>query len=350
MTKKKRTLRDLFPMIKTREEVMQEIRKNETMQITFSGWTTEQQEQFLDWCSGARGHRMLYDIYFKRVFHPEYHPENLTGLLEAIMGKKIDSFTILSQESGLIDEKRSLMVMDILVLLKDGTRVNVEVQKIGYDFPGERAACYSADLLLRQYQRLGEEGKKRTYADMKPVITIVFIEESIPLFHENEQYIHHYTQQSETGLPLHLLQEYYFVPLDIFRQAMHDKPMETRTELEAWLTFLTAEDPEEICDFLSAFPEFEAPYKQLYTICKNVEVAMGMFSESLRILDENTTKLMIDEMKKRFELELEERNATIQEKDVTIQEKDAVIQEKDDLIEDLRRQLQQKQPLQQKEN
>ena len=44
--------------------------------------------------------------------------------------------------------------MDIIVETADGSIVNIEVQKIGYMFPGERAACYSADLLLRQYQRV----------------------------------------------------------------------------------------------------------------------------------------------------------------------------------------------------
>ena len=37
---------------------------------------------------------------------------------------------------------------------------NVEVQKIGYSFPGQRSACYSSDLLLRQYKRVKGEKKK----------------------------------------------------------------------------------------------------------------------------------------------------------------------------------------------
>lgn len=40
---------------------------------------------------------------------------------------------------------------------EDGSIANVEVQKIGYLFPGERSACYSADMLLRQYKRVRRE-------------------------------------------------------------------------------------------------------------------------------------------------------------------------------------------------
>ena len=36
---------------------------------------------------------------------------------------------------------------------EDGGLADIEIQKIGYAFPGERSACYSADLLLRQYKK-----------------------------------------------------------------------------------------------------------------------------------------------------------------------------------------------------
>lgn len=88
---------------------------------------------------------------------------------------------------------RSLVIMDIVVQTEGGSIINVEVQKHGYMFPGERAACYSADLLLRQYQRVRREASERmsearkkgkktadmfSYRDIRPVITIVFMESS----------------------------------------------------------------------------------------------------------------------------------------------------------------------------
>ena len=81
---------------------------------------------------------------------------------------------------------------------------NVEVQKIGYSFPGQRSACYSSDLLLRQYKRVkGEKKKAFSYKDIKSVYTIVFFETSIKEFHEYPQnYIHKFKQQSDTGLEL----------------------------------------------------------------------------------------------------------------------------------------------------
>ena len=101
---------------------------------------------------------------------------------------------------------------------------NVEVQKIGYSFPGQRSACYSSDLLLRQYKRVkGEKKKAFSYKDIKSVYTIVFFETSIKEFHEYPQnYIHKFKQQSDTGLELELLQKYVFIPLDIFHGIYHN--------------------------------------------------------------------------------------------------------------------------------
>ena len=89
---------------------------------------------------------------------------------------------------------------------------------------GQRSACYSSDLLLRQYRRVkGEKKKAFSYKNIKSVYTIVFFETSIKEFHEYPQnYIHKFKQQSDTGLELELLQKYVFIPLDIFHGIYHN--------------------------------------------------------------------------------------------------------------------------------
>ena len=63
--------------------------------------------------------------------------------------------------------------------LEDGSIANLEMQRAGYLFPGQRSACYSADLLLRQYKRVRSEKKKKfSYLDIKNVYTIVLFEKS----------------------------------------------------------------------------------------------------------------------------------------------------------------------------
>ena len=57
-------------------------------------------------------------------------------------------------------------------------------------------------------------------------------------------FIHHFEQGTDSGLKINLLQEYNFIALDIFRKNIYNK--EIQNELEAWLTFLSVDDPEMI--------------------------------------------------------------------------------------------------------
>ena len=116
-----------------------------------------------------------------------------------------------------------------------------------------------------------------------------------------------------------LLQDYIFISLDIFRLKMHNKKVTTL--LEAWMTFFSTDDPEEIIKLITDFPQFKPMYETLYQMCRNVENVMGFFSEELREMDRNTVRYMIDELQK----EVDTQKALLEKKDAVIAEKDAII-------------------------
>ena len=116
-----------------------------------------------------------------------------------------------------------------------------------------------------------------------------------------------------------LLQDYIFISIDIFRSKMHNKKVTTL--LEAWMTFFSTDDPEEIIKLITDFPQFKPMYETLYRMCQNVENVMGFFSEELREMDRNTVRYMIDELQK----EVDTQKALLEEKDTVIAEKDAII-------------------------
>lgn len=66
--------------------------------------------------------------------------------------------------------------------------------------------------------------------------------------------------------------------------------------MDAWLTFLSADEPEMIEQLIKTYPQFKPMYQQIYEICRNTERVMELYSEELKILDKNTVQLMIDEM------------------------------------------------------
>ena len=329
ITEEKTGLRALFPYYREKDEILQEIYSNPQLESTFSCWEKERQEEFLDFCCGNRGVKVLYDTFFKIVFNPDSGKDNLIRLISVMIGRPVKEIMVLPAASQMGGD-RSLVIMDIVVQTEDGSIINVEVQKHGYMFPGERAACYSADLLLRQYQRVRREASERlsearkkgkktadmfSYRDIRPVITIVFMESSTAEFHKfPDRYVHTITGQSDTGLRLNVLQQYIFVPLDIFKENM--KKYGIRSEQDAWAAFLSSDSPEVICTLIEQYPEqFLDLYRKLSGICQNTEGVMNMFSEELAILDRNTVILMQEEMKKEIELQKAEieRNKVVLE-------------------------------------
>jgi len=118
-----------------------------------------------------------------------------------------------------------------------------------------------------------------------------------------------------------------FVPLDIFRKTMENKDI--NTELEAWLTFLSTDDPEQIYNLIRKFPMFKEIYEDIFRLCQNTERVMNMYSKELAQLDHNTAEYMVDEMQK----DLDEARSIIREKDDELKLKEDTIQSQSDELE-----------------
>ena len=332
-----------FSMIRSREQILLEIRSDPALNARFEALSEEAQKEFLDICTGEKGVKILYDSFFRSVMNPELYPDRLQSMLSCILGMEIASFHVLETSSFALGDVKSLVIMDIVVELLDGSIINLEVQKIGYDFPGERAACYASDLTLRQYARARRDAAKRSaeepghkfsYHAIHPVYTIVLIEKSPSLFYRfPDQYIHRFSQKSDTGLSMELLHNYIFIPLDIFRKKHQNEDIST--ELDAWLTFLSTQEPDEIMRLCDAFPFFKDIYRHIYEICQNTEDVMGIFSEALAELDRNTVDYMIDELKRSNE-QLQDKNEQLQDKNELLEDRIQHLQKE---LDNMRKQL-----------
>ena len=326
----KNMLQQYFPMIRTKEELMSEIKKSSALSREFYSWEEDAREEFVDFCTGAKGIKMMYDFISKEILNPETVPERVDELLSLLLGQEVHVKDVLPNDGTRIADESALVIMDIVVELQDKSIVNLEVQKIGYKFPGARSACYSADLLMRQYKKVCSKRKKKfNYNDIKDVYTIVLFEQSPGAFHEfPDNYLHQFHQCSNTGLKLNLLQKYLFVPLDIFLKSLQYKDIKIQNRLDAWLAFLGSDDPEIIIDIIEKYPDFKEMYQQVYDICRNIEEVMGMFSKELLEMDKNTVELMIDEMQDE-----------IKQKDIALQQKDSELQELQQKMKELQEQL-----------
>ena len=127
-----------------------------------------------------------------------------------------------------------------------------------------------------------------------------------------------------------MLQNYIFVPVDIFLEKLNNKGIES--ELDAWLTFLGSDEPEYIIKLIGKYPYFKQLYDDLYNMCLNTERMINMFSKELQLLDRNTVKYMIDELQDGLNEAndiIAAKNRVISEKDKALDEKDKALAEKD---------------------
>ena len=331
-------LKDYFPLIRERKEVLEEIDASVGLRTIFYSWEQEQREEFLDFCTGVKGVKILYDSFFKEIMNPEYAPGRLNQFLSLLIGEKVTIKQVIPNDSTRIAAEGSLLITDIVVEFEDGALADIEIQKIGYAFPGERSACYSADLLLRQYKRVREKQRgqkvKFSYKNIKNVYTIVIFEKSpMEIRMLENRYIHKSFWGFDTGLELNLLQNFIFIALDIFRKNMENKTVEN--ELDAWLMFFASEEPERIIELIESYPGFREIYRDIYEICLNMEKVMGMYSKELQELDRNTVQYMIDEMQETIDAQKQALN----EQSETIKSQAQIISEQKRQYEELLRRV-----------
>ena len=186
-------IHQLFPA-RTEQECLAELRKHPRSYFAYQNMSPEWKNRFLGFMEGTKTLPLTYDPFFKKLFNPDIYPERLSSLISSIIGTKVTVQCILSNEDSMLPST-SLLLLDILVQLEDGSIANVEIQKIPYAFPGERMSCYSSDLMLRQYTRVKSlKGSSFIYKDLKTVYTIVMFENSPNECKETQAadiYLHH---------------------------------------------------------------------------------------------------------------------------------------------------------------
>lgn len=344
-------LSDILGAAISREDAEAAIRADTEAFRIFSGFPPSEQEKLMEFIQGARGLKITYDSFFKHVMNPDTHPARLENFLSALLGQKAEIRQILPLEGVQMADAGSFVIMDMAVELQGGTSVNVEIQKIGYLFPGERASCYTSDFIMRQYNRVKDErGEHFSFRDLKPVILIVIMEDSSAPFRAVfPEYLHREQTFFDSGARVNSLSSVIYISLDTFHEVVHN----VNTELEAWLTFLSTDEPADIVRLVSAYPQFRSCYQDIVEFRTKPGELIYMYSKALAILDRNTEVYMCKELKKENAVLLQEneslrlavlekeaeKEAALSEKEAVLLKKEAALLKKDAEIEFLRRQL-----------
>ena len=300
--------------------------------------------RYEDFLKGRRSLPLLYDPFFKKIFNPVERRDRLSELVSCLLGQKVTVLEVFPNEDSQF--LGVMIIMDMVVLMADGSIANIEIQKISYDFPAERISCYSADLVLRQYKMITGKSdnsingsSKPSYKDMRKVHTIILFEDSNKsLISEVDKalYFHVGKTKFNTGIKIELLQDFVLVSLDTFRKYRYSDIKEGRTEIMNYdydssqynnelvsekmkrdrlkfLSLFVAETPQEIDRLVEIFPDLESVRQDINEYLERPGEVLSMFSEALRILDRNTAELMVDRMKDEI-VDLKEQNDELEER------------------------------------
>lgn len=315
----------------SREEALARVRASEAAYEEFCDLAEKDQNDILEFIQGVKGLPILYDGFYKYVFDPERHPERLEDFLSELFGEKVVIERVLTKEGNKLAEEGSLVVMDIIVRLSDGSIVDVEMQKHGYMFTGERSSCYISDMIMRQYNRIKKKKRKKfRFNHMKPVYLVVLLENSTPEFKTvAPTYIHRLENHFDSGVNIKLLSNLTYISLDTFRNVREN----ISNKMDAWLTFLSSDKPEDIIRLVEKYPEFREYYHDIVEFRTKPEELITMFSEALLEMDRNTVQYMIEEQQK----ELQEQQKELQEQQKELQEQQKELEEKRETIQDLKK-------------
>ena len=327
--------------------------------------------RYEDFLKGRRSLPLLYNPFFKKIFNPVERRDRLSELVSCLLGQKVTVLEVFPNEDSQF--LGVMIIMDMVVLMADGSIANIEIQKISYDFPAERISCYSADLVLRQYKMITGKSdnsingsSKPSYKDMRKVHTIILFEDSNKsLISEVDKalYFHVGKTKFNTGIKIELLQDFVLVSLDTFKKYRYSDIKEGRTEITDYdydssqyndelvsekmkrdrlkfLSLFVAETPQEIDRLVEIFPDLESVRRDINEYLERPGEVLSMFSEALRILDRNTAELMVDRMKDEI-VDLKEQNDELTKQidglQVQLQQKDELKEKNNELKEEVQR-------------
>ena len=330
-------------------------------------WVT----RYEDFLKGRKSLPLLYDPFFKKIFNPVERRDRLSELVSCLLGQKVTVLEVFPNEDSQF--LGVMIIMDMVVLMADGSIANIEIQKISYDFQAERISCYSADLVLRQYKMITGKNEnsmngssKPSYKDMRKVHTIILFEDSNKsLISQVDKalYFHVGKTQFNTGIKIELLQDFVLVSLDTFKKYRYSDIKEGRTEITdydydssqyddelvtekmkrnrlKYLSLFVAETPQEIDKLVETFPDLESVRHDINEYLERPGEVLSMFSEALRILDRNTAELMVDRMKDEI-VDLKAQNDELTEQidglQVQLQQKDELKEKNNELQEEVQR-------------
>ena len=117
---------------------MARIRKGEITFYNLDGDEIQKEPKTIEWDAEAAEKAGFEHFMIKEILNPENTPERVNELLTLLLGQRVRIVDVLPNDGTRLADESTLLITDMVVQLEDGSIANLEIQKIGYYFPGRK--------------------------------------------------------------------------------------------------------------------------------------------------------------------------------------------------------------------
>jgi len=116
------------------------------------------------------------DVVFKTIFSKATKESSIArnSIISAFIGRKVESSTVLNPELTIEDIREKAARLDVLCVLDDGAKVNLEMQMCNTSDSIEDRLCYYCSQLY-----IGQESRGLPYENLRPVYVILISNQTI---------------------------------------------------------------------------------------------------------------------------------------------------------------------------
>ena len=190
------------------------------------------------------------DLVFQSIFGKVGNERITKGFLEKVLGIEIEDLTLDANKRLIgeeVDDKRSRL--DVKAVLKDGTKVFIEMQVEPYDYMPKRMVFYCSKIYTEGLKR------SRSYDEIKKTIGILIMKKNLKITKQINKYHTVWSLREKDNPEIELTDEFviHIIELDKFNE-------EARGEEEYdWIKFI--KEAKEELERLASDPELSERYE-----------------------------------------------------------------------------------------
>ncbi len=199
------------------------------------------------------------DFVFKNLFGSDENIHLTSSFLEGILKRPESDFKELkfldpTLEREYEDDKKG--ILDILIELKDGTNINIELQVLEKTDFSKRVLFYNGKLITRQAK------KGKSYHSISKTIIVLVL--NFELICDSMKYIHQFTYYDKVNnVELTDLSEIITIELPKLGITENTDNRFNEEKLLPWLEFISADNREDVMIALEKYPELQDAYEKL---------------------------------------------------------------------------------------